>query len=177
MRKGRDFIDWDRKIKEYAHYKTGPVRKGLGVACLAYASGTYPVCVEIAGARIVLNQDGMVHVLVGATEIGQGSDTVVAQMVAETLGIAYENVRVVQAQDTDVTPFDTGAYASRQAYVVSNAVFRAASELKTKICRHAALMSGKDAADLDIVAGVVVDSTKSERVMESEEPGHRQLLP
>jgi xanthine dehydrogenase molybdenum-binding subunit len=164
--KGREFIDWDRKKKEYAQYKTGPLRKGIGVACLAYASGTYPVCVEIAGARIVLNQDGTVHVMVGATEIGQGSDTVVAQMVSETLGIAYEDVRMVQAQDTDVTPFDTGAYASRQAYVVSNAVFKAASKLKEKICYHASLMSGKDAADLDIVGGVLVDRKSSERVMD-----------
>ncbi len=166
LKKGRDFIDWDKKKKEYAQHKTGPLRKGLGVACLAYASGTYPVCVEIAGARIVLNQDGTVHVMVGATEIGQGSDTVVAQMVAETLGLAYEAVRVVQAQDTDVTPFDTGAYASRQAYVVSNAVFRAATELKAKICRHAALMSDKDSADLDIVAGNIVDTKKSEHVVD-----------
>lgn len=164
--KGRGFIDWDRKKKEYARHQAGPLRKGLGVACLAYASGTYPVCVEIAGARIVLNQDGTVHVMVGATEIGQGSDTVVAQMVAETLGIAYEDVRVVQVQDTDVTPFDTGAYASRQAYVVSNAVYKAASELKGKICRHAGLMSGKVPADLDIVDGTLIDMKKGERVMD-----------
>ena len=164
--KGKEFIDWDRKKKEYAGYRSGPLRKGLGVACLAYASGTYPVCVEIAGARIVLNQDGTVHVMVGATEIGQGSDTVVAQMVAETLGIAYEDVRMVQAQDTDVSPFDTGAYASRQAYVVSNAVFRAATELKTKICHHAGLMSGNDPADLDIVDGTLVDIKRNERVMD-----------
>lgn len=163
--KGKEFIDWDRKKKEYAQYQSGPLRKGLGVACLAYASGTYPVCVEIAGARIVLNQDGTVHVMVGATEIGQGSDTVVAQMVAETLGLPYEDVRMVQAQDTDVSPFDTGAYASRQAYVVSNAVFRAATELKTKICHHAGLMSGKDPSDLDIVDGNVIDRKKSEHVM------------
>ncbi|MBU2453994.1 MAG: molybdopterin-dependent oxidoreductase, partial [Proteobacteria bacterium] len=108
--KGRAFMDWDKKKKTYEKYKTGPIRRGLGVACLSYASGTYPVCVEIAGARIALNQDGTVHVMVGATEIGQGSDTVVAQMVAQTLGFSYEQVRVVQAQDTDVSPFDTGAY-------------------------------------------------------------------
>lgn len=166
LAKGKEFIDWDRKKKEYAQYKSGPLRKGLGVACLAYASGTYPVCVEIAGARIVLNQDGTVHVMVGATEIGQGSDTVVAQMVAESLGLAYEDVRMVQAQDTDVTPFDTGAYASRQAYVVSNAVFRAASELKAKICHHAGLMSGKNPADLDIFDGNLIDTKKSEHVMD-----------
>lgn len=163
--KGREFMDWDQKKKEYENYKTGPIRKGLGVACLSYASGTYPVCVEIAGARISLNQDGTVHVMVGATEIGQGSDTIVAQMAAETLGIAYEDVRVVQAQDTDVSPFDTGAYASRQAYVVSNAVFRAASELKKKILDHAGLMTPKSVRDLNIINGKIVDARTKEVVM------------
>jgi xanthine dehydrogenase molybdenum-binding subunit len=166
LEKGRDFIGWEKKIKQYERYKTGPVRRGLGVACLSYASGTYPVCVEIAGARIVLNQDGTVHVMVGATEIGQGSDTVVAQMVAKTLGISYDDVRMVQAQDTDMTPFDTGAYASRQAYVVSNAVFRAALELKEKICRHGAMMLSKEAGELDIVDGAIVDRAGGEKLLD-----------
>ncbi|MBC8439811.1 MAG: xanthine dehydrogenase molybdenum-binding subunit XdhA [Deltaproteobacteria bacterium] len=156
--KGKAFMDWDKKKKEYEKCKSGPIRKGLGVACLSYTSGTYPVCVEIAGARISLNQDGTVHVMVGATEIGQGSDTIVAQMAAETLGLAYEHVRVVQTQDTDVSPFDTGAYASRQAYVVSNAVFRAAADLKKKILDHAGLMTGKKARDLNIINGKIVDT-------------------
>ncbi len=164
--KGREFIDWDKKKKAYEKYKTGPIRRGLGVACLSYASGTYPVCVEIAGTRIALNQDGTVHVMVGATEIGQGSDTVVAQMAAETLGLPYEHVMVVQAQDTDVSPFDTGAYASRQAYVISNAVFMTATKLKKKILDHAGLMLGKQACDLDIVSGNIVDSKTNESVMD-----------
>ena len=164
--KGKAFMDWDQKKKDYEKYKTGPIRKGLGVACFSYASGTYPVCVEIAGTRISLNQDGTVHVMVGATEIGQGSDTVVAQMAAETLGLAYEHVMVVQAQDTDVSPFDTGAYASRQAYVVSNAVFRAATQLKKKILDHAELMTGKNARDLNIIDGRIVDTRTNEFIME-----------
>ncbi len=186
--KGKEFIEWDKKKKKYEKYKTGAVRRGIGVACFSYASGTYPVCVEIAGARISLNQDGTVHVMVGATEIGQGSDTVVAQMVAQTLGFPYEHVRVVQAQDTDVTPFDTGAYASRQAYVVSNAVFRAATDLKEKILAHADLMieeildnadlmtenilgnadlmTGKKARDLNIMDGKIVDAHTNEFVMD-----------
>lgn len=164
--KGKDFIGWDEKKKDYEKFKTGPVRKGLGLACLSYASGTYPVCVEIAGARIALNQDGTVHVMVGATEIGQGSDTVVAQMVAQTLSFPYENVLVVQAQDTDVTPFDTGAYASRQTYVVSNAVFRAATDLRKKILDHAAAMTDTDATGLDIVDGNIVDTRKSAQVLD-----------
>lgn len=166
LEKGRKYINWDQKKKEYQKYKSGPVRRGLGVACLSYASGTYPVCVEIAGVRIVLNQDGAVHVMVGATEIGQGSDTVVAQMVAETLSIPYEDVRMVQAQDTDVSPFDTGAYASRQAYVVSNAVFEAATELKNKICTHAGLMITRDPSNLDIIDSAIVDKDSGAAVMD-----------
>jgi xanthine dehydrogenase molybdenum-binding subunit len=164
--KGKEFMDWDKRKKEYEKYKTGPVRKGLGVACLSYASGTYPVCVEIAGTRIALNQDGTVNVMVGATEIGQGSDTVTAQMVAQTLGLAYEHVMVVQAQDTDVSPFDTGAYASRQAYVVSNAVFMAATDLKKKILNHASIMTGKENRDLDIINGKIVDIRTNEHVLD-----------
>ncbi len=164
--KGRDFIDWDRKKKEYEQFKTGPVRRGLGVACLSYASGTYPVCVEIAGSRIVLNQDGTVHVSVGATEIGQGSDTVTAQMVAQTLGIPYEAVRVVQAQDTDVSPFDTGAYASRQAYVLSNAVYKTATEFKDKVLAHAAAMTGIDVQHLDVIDSNIVDTAAKSTVMD-----------
>ncbi|THB81223.1 MAG: xanthine dehydrogenase molybdenum-binding subunit XdhA [Desulfobacteraceae bacterium] len=166
LERGRDFIDWNRKKKDYEQFKTGPIRKGLGVACLSYASGTYPVCVEIAGSRIALNQDGTVHVLVGATEIGQGSDTVVAQMVAQTLSFPYEDVLVVQAQDTDVTPFDTGAYASRQAYVVSNAVFKAANQLRDRILAHAGIMTDEDPKHLDIVNARIVDNRTSEAVMD-----------
>ncbi len=166
LQKGKEFIGWDQKKREYENHKKGSIRKGLGVACFSYASGTYPVCVEIAGARISLNQDGTVHVMVGVTEIGQGSDTVVAQMTAETLGFDYEHVRVVQAQDTDVTPFDTGAYASRQAYVVSNAVFRAATDLKKKILDHAGLMTQKNAGNLNILNGNIVDASTKELVLD-----------
>jgi len=164
--KGREFLDWNKKKKDYEKYKTGPIRRGLGVACLSYASGTYPVCVEIAGVRIALNQDGTVNIMVGATEIGQGSDTVVAQMAAETLGLPYKHVMVVQAQDTDVSPFDTGAYASRQAYVISNPVFMAASRLKEKILDHAGVMLEKKPLDLDIVDANIVDVHTNTPVMD-----------
>jgi xanthine dehydrogenase molybdenum-binding subunit len=156
LEKGRELIRWDDKRAELAAGQDGPTRRGLGVACFSYASGTYPVCLEIAGARIILNQDGSVHVQVGATEIGQGSDTVVAQMAAETLGIPFEKVHVVSTQDTDVAPFDTGAYASRQAYVVSNAVRKAALELKTKILAQAEFMTGIDSSRLEVCDGAVV---------------------
>ncbi len=159
LEKGRSLIRWDEKREDYRNHKSGKIRYGLGVACFSYGTGTYPVCVEIAGARIILNQDGSIHVQTGATEIGQGSDTAVAQMAAKTLGIPVENVHIVSTQDTDVTPFDTGAYASRQAYVVGNAVYKAATELKQKILDYAALLTGFPAASLDLKGESIVNIT------------------
>ena len=156
LQRGKQLIRWDEKRAAWPKRQTGPVRRGLGVACFSYASGTYPVCMEIAGARIILNQDASLHIQVGATEIGQGLDTIVAQMAAETIGIPYEHVHVVSTQDTDVAPFDTGAYASRQAYVTSNAVFRAARELKAKILEHAGRVTGILGGELDISNGAIV---------------------
>jgi xanthine dehydrogenase molybdenum-binding subunit len=157
LQKGKELIRWDEKRAALPKRQTGAVRRGLGVACFSYASGTYPVCLEIAGARIILNQDASLHIQVGATEIGQGLDTIVAQMAAETIGIPFNDVHVVSTQDTDVAPFDTGAYASRQAYVASNAVFRAARELKAKILEHAGRVSGILGGELDILNGEIVD--------------------
>ncbi|MCQ2027241.1 molybdopterin cofactor-binding domain-containing protein, partial [Clostridium butyricum] len=117
--------------------QTGDIRRGAGMACFSYASGTYPVALELAAARIVLNQDGSVQLQLGATEIGQGSDTVFAQMTAEILGLPVSMVHVISQQDTDISPFDTGSYASRQTYVSGMAVEKAALEVKSKILAFA----------------------------------------
>ena len=163
LKKGKSLIHWDKKKAAIAKAQTGPLRRGLGVACFSYATGTYPACLEISGARLIFNQDGSVHVQVGATEIGQGSDTVIAQMAAETIGLPFEKVHVVSTQDTNVAPFDTGAYASRQAYVTSNAVFRAASKLKEKIIVHAAHMEDTESDQFDLIGGHVVLRENPER--------------
>jgi xanthine dehydrogenase molybdenum-binding subunit len=105
---------------------------------------------------MVLNQDGSVYLQVGATEIGQGSDTAFAQMAAETLGIPLDQVHVVSCQDTDVTPFDTGAYASRQTYVGGQAVMRTARQFKEKILEYVDAISDLEARDLDIRDGHIV---------------------
>jgi xanthine dehydrogenase molybdenum-binding subunit len=165
LEKGKTLIDWDKKRTARSQKQSGPLRRGLGVACFSYASGTYPVCTEIAGARIILNQDGSLHIQVGATEIGQGMDTIVAQMAAETIGIPFEHVHVVTTQDTDVAPFDTGAYASRQAYVAGNAVFRAARELKAKILEHAGRISSILSGELDIISGNIVHRNNPEHTV------------
>lgn len=166
IEKGKKLIGWDRKREGRPEPQTGPVRHGLGMAVFSYGSGTYPVCVEPGSARLILNQDGSVHLQVGATEIGQGSDTAFAQMAAETLGISFDKVHVVSTQDTDVSPFDTGAYASRQTYVTGQAVMRTAEQLKTRILAYTSIVTGLD-ADLITIAGdnIVIAETPEIVVM------------
>ncbi len=154
--KGKALIRWDEKKREYAG-QTGPLRRGVGMACFGYASGTFPFSLELAGARIVMHQDGSVTLQVGATEIGQGSDTVFAQITAEVLGLPMDRVHVVTAQDTDITPFDPGSYASRQTCITGVAVRKAALEARAKVLAIAARKCGLAAEALDIRDCVVVE--------------------
>ena len=136
LEKGAEYIHWDEKRKEYAD-QTGSVRRGIGMSLFSYKTGVWPISLEIAGARLSMNQDGSVQLQIGATEIGQGADTVFSQMAAETLHMDVENVHIVTVQDTDVTPFDTGAYASRQSFVTGTAVKQCAEQLLQKILDYA----------------------------------------
>ncbi len=136
LKKGAEYIRWDEKRKKYAK-QTGAVRRGVGMALFSYKTGVWPISLEIAGARLSLNQDGSVQLQLGATEIGQGADTVFSQMVAETLQTDMAHVHIQTVQDTDVSPFDTGAYASRQSFVTGMAVKHCAEILRDKILAYA----------------------------------------
>lgn len=164
IEKGKALIRWDEK-KEAFKQQTGDKRRGLGVACFSYASGTHPVGLEMAGTRIVLNQDGSVQLQIGATEIGQGSDTVLAQVAAEVLGLPLSRVHVISEQDTDVTPFDTGAYASRQTYISGMAVKKAAEAVKAKILDFVWGMTDIPAHALDLKDEQVVCKHSGEAVL------------
>ncbi|HQD76831.1 MAG TPA: xanthine dehydrogenase molybdenum-binding subunit XdhA [Bacillota bacterium] len=177
--RGKELIGWDeekaqgkgdtataeRELPQLKKEQTGTRRRGLGMACFSYTSGIHPEGLEIAGARIVLNQDGSVQLQIGATEIGQGSDTVLAQMTAETIGIPVEIVHVLSTQDTDLTPFDTGAYASRQTYISGMAVVKAAEEIKAKVLNYASGMTGIPAGSMDIVNAWLVYKHNGERII------------
>jgi xanthine dehydrogenase molybdenum-binding subunit len=156
LEKGKELIKWNEKKKFYKN-QTGSLRRGVGVACFSYFAGTHPVALEAAGARIVMNQDGSVQLQIGATEIGQGSDTVFAQMTSEVLGIPIDMIHVISNQDTDVTPFDTGSYASRQTFVTGAAVKKAAMEVKCKVLQFASRKNGLDIEVMDIVNCDIVE--------------------
>ena len=132
INRGMERFGWAEKKKKYAN-QTGPVRRGVGMAIFWYTAGVWPVCVETASCRMVLNQDGSIQLQMPETEIGQGADTAFAQMAAEALGIPVESVHVVSTQDTDVTPFGLGAYAARQTYIASFSIRQTADILKGRI--------------------------------------------
>ena len=125
-----------------------------------------------------MNQDGTINVQSGATEIGQGADTVFSQMVAETVGVPVSDVHVISTQDTDVTPFDPGAFASRQSYVAAPALRSAALLLKEKIIAHAAVMLHQSAMNLTLIKGhIVLIERPEEPLMSLKDLGDERLLP
>ncbi len=156
MERGAKFIHWKEKRELYKN-QTGFVRRGVGMAIFSYKTGVWPISLEISGARMVLNQDGTAQLMIGATEIGQGADTVFTQMAAEVLNMNPNDIHIQSFQDTDVTPFDTGAYASRQTYVTGNAVKACAKQLKQKILDYARTLLDNTTKQLDIKNGMITE--------------------
>jgi 4-hydroxybenzoyl-CoA reductase subunit alpha len=117
------------------------VRRGLGIACSHYVSGAANSIIRSdmphSTVNIKVDRDGGVVAYTGASEIGQGSDTMTAQIIAEVLGCDLGRVKVVAA-DTDLTPIDLGSYSSRVTFMAGNAALRAAEEVKKKIAAAAA---------------------------------------
>ncbi len=161
MDKGMAAIDYERKRKEYEN-QTGPVRRGIGMALFWYNTAVWPISLESSSCRMVLNQDGSVQVQTGETEIGQGCDTAFAQMAADAIGIPFEDVHMVSSQDTDVTPFGTGAYASRQTYIGGFALRQTGGILKDKILTCAVELTRQK---LDLIDGKIVRISDGRELM------------
>ncbi|MBZ5698150.1 MAG: molybdopterin-dependent oxidoreductase [Acidobacteriia bacterium] len=122
-------------------------RRGRGMACMWYPIG-FTVSANPSAAVVKIDEDGTATLLTGTVETGQGSLTVLAQIVAQELGIATDDVQVVSA-DTDATPMDTGAIASRTTYVTGNAARLAAEKAKEILFEVAAPMLGVKADQLE----------------------------
>ena len=132
-------IDWQRAQRPRLEGRPrGPhIRRGLGMAVLMH--GTAIPGLDMGGAILKMNDDGSFNLLIGAADLGTGSDTVLAQMAAETLGVPLEKI-IVLSSDTDLTPFDVGAYASSTTYISGMAVRKAAEQVRRKLFERAALM-------------------------------------
>ncbi|NTV36659.1 MAG: molybdopterin-dependent oxidoreductase, partial [Anaerolineaceae bacterium] len=140
VRQGRAAIDWDRKYGNPDwHNVTGKpyLRRGIGIAMVM--QGTAIPYLDMGGASIKMNDDGSFNLLIGATDLGTGSDTVLAQMAAEVLGVPLDDI-LVYSSDTDFTPFDKGAYASSTTYISGTAAVNAAKIAAERIKIRAARM-------------------------------------
>ncbi|PIE16192.1 MAG: aldehyde oxidase [Proteobacteria bacterium] len=133
---GMEAIGWERRA---TFDKTGTKRRGMGMVALMQGSGIPGV--DMAASFLKLNDDGSFNLLAGATDIGTGSDTVLSQIAAEELGVSVDDI-IIYTADTDLTPFDTGAYASSTTYISGMSVKKAAAAVKQQIISAAAKIWG-----------------------------------
>ncbi len=164
MDKGMEAMDYQRKRVAYRD-QTGPVRRGVGMALFWYNTGVWPISLESSSCRMVLNQDGTVQVQTGETEIGQGCDTAFAQMAADAIGIPFRNVHIVSTQDTDITPYGTGAYASRQTYMGGFSLKQTGGLLRDKILTYAVELTRQMKENLALTDGSIVRITDGRVLM------------
>lgn len=136
---GAAAIAWDRRGDPV--WRVDPkrpyIRRGLGMAVCMH--GTAIPGLDMGAASVKMNDDGSFNVLVGGTDLGTGSDTVLAQIAAETLGVPLNDI-IIYSSDTDFTPFDTGAYASSTTYISGGAVKKAAEQVREQILERAKMM-------------------------------------
>ena len=135
VERGAEEIGWRGFGREDA--TPSKIKTGQGMAACMH--GTAIAGLDMGAASIKMNDDGSFNVLVGATDLGTGSDTVLAQIAAETLGVPTSDV-IVYSSDTDMTPFDTGAYASSTTFISGGAVKKAAEDVRAQIIERAAKM-------------------------------------
>jgi CO/xanthine dehydrogenase Mo-binding subunit len=151
LQRVRECSDWDRRRAGLAAAPAAAdKRRGLGVSSVVY------ICAYLSTSAVIrMLDDGTLTVATGAVDIGQGSDTAIAQMCAAALGVPVAAVNVVEA-DTDATPFNSGTNASRVTYMLGRAVDEAARDLKQQMFRHAAALFECAEADIELVPGGAV---------------------
>jgi len=133
----------------------GGRKRGVGIACQLHVGGgarIYPS--DGCGTTIKVDDYGKVTVITGSTDMGQGSETVVAQIVAEEMGVPVESITVINT-DTDVTPWDVGAHASRTTFIAGNSARVAAADAKRQILEVAAEAYNQEAENLDMRNGQI----------------------
>ncbi len=129
MARCKELFDWENRypVRDMGNGKV----RAAGVAMAM--QGSCISSLDVGSATITLSDDGTYNLSIGAADMGTGCDTIVAQIAAECMGCSVDDVAVFSA-DTDVSPYDSGSYASSTTYVTGKAVERACEELKSKLC-------------------------------------------
>lgn len=140
VRQGKAAIGWEGKFgNPQWHQVPGKPHLKRGIGAALVMQGTAIPYLDMGGASIKMNDDGSFNLLIGATDLGTGSDTVLGQMAAEVLGVPLEDI-IVYSSDTDFTPFDKGAYASSTTYISGAAATQAAQQVAARIRERASQM-------------------------------------
>lgn len=160
--------DYVAKRRAYAaqRHEPGTLKRGIGIAAMLHVGGgakIYPS--DGCGTILKLDDFGHVTLITGASEIGQGSETVLAQLVCEELGLPIAAVTVVN-NDTDITPWDVGVHASRTTFIAGNSAIGAARKAKAKILAAAAPRFDCRADDLELAGGHVVRRAGGEKLVD-----------
>lgn len=162
--------DWGAKFRRL------PLGRGVGVAGSCYISGTnypiYPNEMPQSAVQIQVDRSGRVAVFSGASEIGQGCDSVVAYIAAEELGVPLDYVRVMRG-DTDFTPVDLGAYSSRVTFMLGNACIDAARKVKEKVRKAVAEAWACRPGQVQLAGGRAIYAPDTERQMHIREAFER----
>ena len=145
LERGAEAIGWAQKRKARPN-PASHLRRGVGVSCSMQGSGIAGV--DWASALIKLNEDGSYQVLVGAADVGGGADTVLSQIAAETLGVTLDKINICSG-DTDLAPFDVGAYASSTTIISGGAVKKAADKVRSSLLEVASRILKIPAEKLD----------------------------
>lgn len=157
IERGAEAIGWgeiEQPEEEHLH-------RAVGVALCAQGSGVAGR--ELGAAQIKMNEDGSFHLQVGGVDTGSGNDTMFTQVAAEVLGCPPDDV-MVTAADTDITPFDYGAYASSTTYISGRAVKKAAEDAKERLLYWGSKLLDEPAADLQTGEGTVYSERTGESV-------------
>jgi len=157
--RGAEAIGW--KNRSDWRTKTGRYRRGMGMACLMQGSSIPHI--DMGGASIKINEDGSFNLHVGATDLGTGSDTILAQIAAEELETTTDKM-IVYSSDTDMTPFDVGAYASSTTYLSGEATRKAAADAKRQILATGAEMLGLPVEEVHCEDATVRNADGSKQV-------------
>ena len=144
LARAKEMIGWDEKYP-FRDMGNGKVR-GVGIAMAMQGSSIAGI--DVGGADIKLNEDGSYTLALGCSDMGTGCDTILAQMAADCLDTDMKNI-VVFSVDTDISPYDSGSYASATTYTTGVAVMKACEELKKKICKLGAEMMEVDEGKVD----------------------------
>lgn len=168
VQRGKEIFAWEDRRRRIAKEKEALREKGkargVGMAIAQQGSGLPNI--DMAGATIKLNDDGFFTLLVGATDIGTGSDTILSQIAAEALDVSVEQINI-HASDTDVSPFDSGAYASSTTYTSGNAVIEACKNMEALIREYGAKVLEENTEDVSFEGGRIFSNRGKEISLEA----------